>query len=149
MIVGAETAEEFAYARQVSAQGGNVTVVNPTVTGEAKAFMRSGGHFVQARIEDLPRQPGFNLIREDFPFPTGPVFTPAASFILARVARLAPGGRWVVMTESAEFAEAVEGVARLQGVTVRGTCVAPYHEAVPASVYPREIGRYVLIIERP
>src|SRR6185437_5791249 len=69
LVVGAETEAEFAYARQVAAGGSDVAVVNPRTTVQSKAYVSQGGNFIEGRLEELPAQPVFNVIREDFPDP--------------------------------------------------------------------------------
>jgi len=104
LVVGAETEAEFGYAADVAQAGQPVTVVNPVATEQSQAFAARGGNFVQSRIEDLPANPSYTMIREDYPFPLGRAFSPTEEFAAARITRLAPGGRWVVVTEDLEFA---------------------------------------------
>jgi RHS repeat-associated protein len=148
LVVGAETAGEFAYARRVAQQGGNVTVVNPTATAEARAYQRAGGNFVQGRVEELPPSARFNLIREDYPFPLGRAFTPSQQFVEARLGRLTPGGTWVVVTESSEFVQALEAAGTYSGARVTVNQIPQAHEATPQSTYPRETTRYVVTFTR-
>jgi len=148
LVVGAETAEEFAYAARAASRGSSVTVVNPQATAAARTYQQAGGNFVQGRIESLPRSPTFNIIREDFPFPLGRVYSPTAEFVSERLARLAPGGRWVIVTESEEFAATIRAAAESQGATVTTRGFAAAHEAAPSSVYPRETSRSAVIVER-
>jgi RHS repeat-associated protein len=148
LVVGAETSDEFAYARDVSARGGNVTVVNPIATAEARAYQRAGGNFVQGRVEQLPASARFNLIREDYPFPLGRLFTPSLQFVEARVGRLKPGGTWMVVTESSKFVQALEAAGRYLGASVTVHQIPQAHEATPQSTYPRETTRYVVTFTR-
>ena len=148
LVVGAETTGEFAYAEQVAAAGQRVTVVNPARTPQAEAFAARGGNFVQAPIESLPAEPAYTMIREDYPFPLGRVLAPAEQFAATRLARLAPGGRWVLVTESSEFATTLEAAASRQGARVTVRQVPGAHEGTPVSGWPRDPQRFVLIIEK-
>lgn len=149
LVVGAETADEFAYATAAASRGNVVTVVNPRATPQAEAYQRAGGNFVQGRVEDLPSSPRYQIIREDFPYPLGRAFQPTAEFASARLARLGPGGRWVVVTESPEFATTLRAAAESQGATVTTRGFPALHETAPGSAYPRETSRFALIIEKP
>ena len=148
LVVGAETSAEFEFARKVAGAGGNVVVANPMATEAARAYQQSGGTFFQGRIEDLPTGARFNLISEDYPFPLGPVLSPSQQFIEARLARLKTGGTWVLITESSDFAQALEIAGSLANarVTVYQTPLA--HEATPQSAYPREHSRFVLTFSK-
>jgi len=148
LVVGAESASEFAYARRVAQQGGNVTVVNPVVTAEARAYQQSGGNFVQGRVQELPASARFNLIQEDYPFPLGRAFTPSFQFIEARLGRLKAGGIWVVITESSEFVQALQAAGTFAGARVSVNQIPPAHEATPQSTYPREQNRYAVTFSR-
>jgi hypothetical protein len=147
LVVGAETAAEFAYARQAAAGNAQVTVVNPRTTAASKEFQRNGGNFVEGRIESLPRDRTYHLIREDFPYPLGRAYPPTAQFVVERLDRLAPGGRWVVVTESAEFAATVRAAAEMKGARVTTRPIPAHHEGAPQSSYPREPTRQTMIIE--
>lgn len=148
LVVGAETEAEFAYAEQVAGAGQPVTVVNPTRTAQAEAFAARGGNFVEAPIESLPAEPAYTMIREDYPFPLGRVLAPTEQFAATRLARLAPGGRWVLVTESSEFATTLEAAASRQGARVTVRQVPAAHEGAPVSAWPRDPQRFVLIIEK-
>lgn len=148
LVVGAETAGEFDYARSVARQGGTATVVNPRASEEARTFQQSGGNFVQARVEELPKGARYNLIREDYPFPLGRLFTPSQQFVEARLERLKPGGTWVVVTESSEFVHALEAAGAYSGARVSVNQIPQAHEATPQSRYPREASRYVVTFSR-
>jgi hypothetical protein len=148
LVVGAERADEFAYADDLMAHGQQVTVVNPSVTDEAQAFAERGGNFVRGRVEDLPEGQQYTMIREDFPFPLGRAFQPTAEFATARLDRLAPGGRWVVVTESSEFSATLEAtVIGRPDLKVTNTEIPLFHEGTPRSDWPREARRFVLIFE--
>ncbi len=47
----------------------------------------------------------------------GRAFQLTAEFVNERLVRLAPGGRWTVVTESSEFATTLEAAAQGKGVT--------------------------------
>lgn len=152
LVVGPEQSHEFSWARQMSGRGHNVSAYNPEVTAEARAHMARGGNFTAERIQELPREPSFNVIREDFPFPQGRYMGSAESFAAERVARLAPGGKWYVLTEKPEFVNALRAVASEMRVdlTVRQYTRFPeFHEATPTSPWPREPTRFVLVFEKP
>lgn len=149
LVVGAERADEFAYADDLMAHGQQVTVVNPTVTDEAQAFAERGGNFVRGRVEDLPEGQQYTTIREDFPFPLGRAFQPTSEFATARLDRLAPGGRWVVVTESSEFSTTLQStVIGRPDIRVTTREIPLFHEGTPQSDWPREARRFVLIFER-
>jgi hypothetical protein len=131
LLVGAETEGEFAYANQMRAAGNDVTVVNPRVSPAAESYISDGGNFVKGRIEDLHPSSTFDLIREDYPFPTGEHFQLASDFIDSRVGRLNPGGRWFVTTESGEFASTVEGVSQFKGLDTMKFDLPAFHEGTP------------------
>jgi len=144
LVVGAEQPAEFTYATETAQRGANVTVVNPTATPASQAYAAAGGNFVQGKIEALPPGQTFNIIREDFPFPLGRAFTPTVEFAGQRMSRLAPGGHWMVVTESTEFAHTLRGVATRPGFSVAMTEVPLYHEATPQSPYAQEPKRFIL-----
>jgi hypothetical protein len=144
LVVGAETDAEFAYAQGVRQSGGHSTVVNPRVTDATVGFQQSGGTFVQGMIEDLPADARFDFIREDYPYPLGPMLPQAESFVAARLARLNPKGTWVLITEAPEFADSLEIAGARANARVTVDRIPLYHEATPQSSYPREMSRYVL-----
>jgi len=150
LVVGAETEAEFAYAAEVTRSGQDVQVVNPIVKPAAESYARAGGNFVHGRVEDLPREPSFNLIREDFPYPLGNATPPTLKFARERLLRLRPGGRWVVVTEKVdEWAPVLEFAAEEMKAKVFSRHFPEHHEAAPQSAHPREHGRIVLVIEKP
>jgi hypothetical protein len=149
LVVGAERAEEFQYAREMAALGRDVTVVNPQATPESEAFAASGGNFVQAGIETLPQQPGYNVVSEDFPVPVRRFFPQAQAQATERISRLEPGGRWVVTTESAEYVQMLEVVGRMQGASVTAHEIPRHHEATPDSPHVVESTRFIVTVERP
>jgi hypothetical protein len=149
LVVGAESESEFAYASDLAMRGQQVTVVNPRTTEQAEAYIAQGGNFLKTKIELLPKDATFNLIREDYPYPLGQMFQPTTEFAEARLSRLAPGGRWVVVTESSEFAETLEGAVFGKGVSVtKYEIPLPYHEGMPQSTWPQEANRFIFIIQR-
>jgi hypothetical protein len=105
LLVGAERPDEFRDALRLLRQGHEVAVVNPRISRAARIFRREGGWFIPARIEQLPSALGdFDLICENYPYPSGRHFTPARDFARARLRRLARGGLWVLFTESGRYA---------------------------------------------
>lgn len=102
-----------------------MTVANPVTSLAAREFQAGGGRFIASTVESLPAGERFNTIREDFPLPLGPVYGPNRDFALARINRLTPGGRWVVTTESVEFATTLEEVVADLNVDVTRTVAPP------------------------
>jgi hypothetical protein len=150
LVVGAEQPVEFGWAAGLQATGQDVTVVNPRTTEAARQFRQGGGNLVTGTVESLPANAAFNVIREDFPFPLGRVFQPTREFAMARISRLLPGGRWVVVTESREFATTLEAaVAGLDVDTIR-TAPPLAHEATPSSPWLPEESRerFMLVFTR-
>jgi hypothetical protein len=148
-LIGPETPAEFSWATDVGARGHDVTAVNPNVTPAAQTYIQRGGNFVAGPLESLPRLPNIDLIREDYPFPLGRVLSPNAAFAAERLQRLAPGGRWVVVTEDPDFASTLRLAAEQQGARATTYEIPAAHEAAPQSSYPREAHRIMLIFERP
>jgi hypothetical protein len=152
LFVGAERADEFADAMRLVSEGHDVMVINPRETAAARAFRRAGGTFVRARIERLPlaRWP-FDVICENYPYPSGRHYVPPRAFARARLARLAPGGRWVLFTEAARYAKLLKAVsdydeAVRQSSRVRLSSLSPAE--APPSAYPSAGTRFRLIFER-
>lgn len=150
LVVGAEQAEEFDWAAGLQAGGQDVTVVNPATSRAAQQFRSGGGNLVTGGIESLPRDAGYNVIREDFPFPLGRVFQPTRAFAQERISRLLPGGRWVVATESEEFATTLEAAVTDLDTTVTRTTAPLAHERTPTSPWLPETARqrFVLVFTR-
>jgi hypothetical protein len=152
LFVGAERADEFADAMRLAGQGHDVIVINPRETYAAKAFRRAGGTFVRARIEQLP--PAccrFDLICENYPYPSGRHYVPPRAFAVTRLSRLAPGGRWVLFTEAARYATLLKAVGDYDEVVQRrfrvGLSSLSSREA-PRSAYPSAGTRFRLVFER-
>jgi hypothetical protein len=146
LVVGPETEGEFEYAQKVNAGGGKATAVNPQKTAAANRFVAAGGDFVHGKIETLPKDAKFDIIREDFPFPTGKfVDTMGAN---ERISRLKPGGSWVVVTEKPDFADALEAAAAVLGAKSMRRDMAAGHDAIPVSPHPRDSGRIAVIITK-
>lgn len=148
LVVGAETEAEFGYAAEVASRGHQVTVVNPLRSERAESYAKGGGSFVEKRVEDLPVTATWDLIREDFPIPLDKMWYPSKDFADARLSRLAPGGRWIVVTEKAEFADTLEAVATRPGFEVTRKEIPMAHEGAPQSAHPRDTTRYLLIFEK-
>ena len=104
LVVGPETEAEFQYALDVNARGGKAIAVNPLKGAAADRFVKQGGTFVEGTVKSLPKDAVFDTIREDFPYPSGKYID--GQMVNARLTRLRPGGGWVVVTESEEFATA-------------------------------------------
>jgi len=126
--------------------------INPRETASAKAFRRAGGRFIRARIEDLP--PGscrFDLICENYPYPSGRYYVPPRAFALARLSRLAPCGRWILVTESPRYASLLKAAGDYDDAVparFRSTLSALSTGEAPASLYPRGENRFRLIFQR-
>jgi hypothetical protein len=151
LLVGAERPDEFDDAMRLVRRGHDVMVVNPRETAASEEFQRLGGRFIGTRIEELPPACRcFDLICENYPYPSGDHYVPPRAFALARLSRLARGGRWILFTEAARFATLLKAVAEhdeaAQGrFSVAMSSVSP-HEA-PPSAYPRAESRFRLIFE--
>lgn len=152
LVVGAERRDEFADAIRLIGRGHNVSVVNPTATTAAREFQRRGGTFIRARVEQLPPVcKCFDVICENYPYPSGEQYVPPRPFALARLSRLAPAGRWILFTEAVRFATllkaAVEYDDVLQGMFY--VSLAPVSvDAAPPSHYPPVNSRFRLVFER-
>jgi hypothetical protein len=152
LFVGAERPDEFADAVRVAGRGHQVMVINPRQTLAATRFLDAGGTFVRARIEQLP--PGccrFDIIYENYPYPSGRNYVPPRPFVLRRLARLAPRGRWILFTESARLASLLKAVGdhdvpvqRRYRVTLSSVPIG----GAPPSHYPPTASRYRLQFER-
>jgi hypothetical protein len=147
LLVGPETEAEFDYARSVMANGGRVTAVNPVRSPAAERFIAEGGHFVQGEVGSLSPKAEFDIIREDFPYPTGNYIDPGES--AARITRLKPGGAWVVVTEATDYANTLVAAAELNKASnvLRAMFLAA-DEAAPVSAHPRALSRTALVITR-
>ena len=152
LFVGAERADEFANALRMVVRGHEVTVVNPRRTTPARAFQRQSGRFVTLRVEQLPCKSGpFDTICENYPYPLRRYSGPAKRFAMARLQRLAPGGRWIVFTESQRFATALKALADFdddvaRDFTLRSSVVSA--RDAPPSTYPPVNTRFRLIFRR-
>jgi hypothetical protein len=112
LLVGAERRDEFTDAMRLTGQGHDVTVVNPRATIAAREFQNRGGTFIRAGVEQLPPACRcFDVICENYPYPSGEHYVPPRAFALARLWRLAPGGRWILFTEAVRFATLLKAVA--------------------------------------
>jgi hypothetical protein len=152
LMVGAERGDEFADAHRLACRGHWVVVANPWVTCAARAFSRAGGTFIRARIEQLPPAcNGFDLICENYPYPSGRHYVPPRPFAVARLSRLARGGRWILFTEAVRFATllkaAVDYDDGLPGdFGVELSSISP--DEAPSSHYPRVSRRLRLVFQR-
>lgn len=152
LFVGAERTDEFDAALRLLRCGHNIFAVNPRKTLAAIEFQQAGGTFLRGRIEELSRGcRGFNLILENYPYPSGRHYVRPPAFALARLARLAPGGRWILYTESSRFASLLKtAIERGPFLTNRfrvHVAKIPLDTA-PPSDYPQMDTRYRLIFER-
>jgi hypothetical protein len=152
LFVGAERADEFAHAVRLACQGHDVIAINPRETTSANAFRRAGGRFIRARIEDLPTKScGFDLICENYPYPSGRHYVPPRPFALARLSLLKPGGRWILVTESPRYASLLKSVGDYDDdvrARFRSSLSALSIDEAPPSAYPRAETRYQLIFQR-
>jgi hypothetical protein len=152
LFVGAERPDEFANAMRLHREGHDVIVVNPRETAAARAFRRAGGTFLRGHIEQLP--PAccrFDTICENYPYPSGRHYVPPRDFALARLKRLAPGGRWVLFTESARYATLLKAVADYDEavqVKFRASLSSLTPSAAPPSAYPASSTRLRLTVKR-
>jgi hypothetical protein len=152
LLVGAERPDEFDDAMRLVRRGHDVTVVNPRETVAAREFQSRGGKFIRARVEELPTACScFHVICENFPYPSGEHYVPPRAFALARLLRLAPGGRWLLFTEAVRFATLLKAVVdydeEAQGrFSVAISRVSP--DEAPPSTYPPIDSRFRLIFER-
>jgi transposase len=153
LLVGAERPDEFRDAIRLVRRGHEVAVINPRLSRAARMFRGEGGWFVRAKVEQLPRALGdFDLICENYPYPSGRHFVPATAFARARLARLARGGRWVLFTESPRYTRelraAVENRPGGEDFSVRVSRVT--ENLAPASSYPPVPTRFQLtFVRRP
>ena len=152
LFVGAERADEFADAMRLVCEGHDVIVINPRETAAARAFRWAGGRFVRARVEQLPTACcRFDVICENYPYPSGRHYVPPRAFAVARLARLAPGGRWVMFTEAARYATLLKAVGDYDETVQRrfrvGLSPLP-PELAPPSAYPFAGTRFRLIFGR-
>jgi hypothetical protein len=152
LFIGAERADEFADAMRLVSQGHGVIVINPRETAAARAFRRSGGAFVRAMVEQLPAACcRFDVICENYPYPSGRHYVPPRDFALARLARLVPGGRWVLFTEAARYATLLKAVGDYDEVvqqSFRVVLSSLWPGEAPLSAYPSADTRYRLVFER-
>jgi hypothetical protein len=152
LFVGAERADEFANAMRLHRERHDVIVVNPRETAAAREFRRAGGTFLRGRVEQLPTACcRFDTICENYPYPSGRHYVPPRDFAVARLRRLAPGGRWVLFTEAARYATLLKAVGDYDELVQRrfrvGLSSLSPAEA-PRSAYPSAATRFRLIFER-
>jgi hypothetical protein len=149
LVVGAERAEEFAYAKKVADQGHQVIVVNPKATPEANAFKAAGGDFRQIPVSRLPSDMRFDLICEDFPHPKfGYDLQP---FVAERAGRLAPGGTYVTVTENVEMPVSLSWAAHEAGLQAETIPLLRQHESTPrmGEQYGSHPAERVVIMQAP
>jgi hypothetical protein len=152
LFVGAERADEFADAMRLARANHDVIVVNPRETAAARAFRRAGGTFLRAGVEQLPTACcRFDIICENYPYPSGRRYVPPRDFALARLPLLGPGGRWVLFTESARYATLLKAVADYDDAVQRKFRAALSRmspSAAPPSSYPASSTRFRLVVKR-
>ncbi len=152
LFIGPERCDEFAHALRLSCQGHNVIAINPRETLAAKKFRRAGGRFIRARLEDLPPKCcRFDLICENYPYPSGRHYVPPRAFAIARLARLKPGGRWILVTESPRYASLLKAVGAHDGALrsrFRSTLSPLSIDEAAPSAYPRADRRFRLVFRR-
>ena len=152
LFVGSERSDEFADALRLDGEGHDVTVINPRLTLAARAFQSRNGRFVPVRVERLPDGAGsFDMICENYPYPLRRYAGLAKKFALARLRCLAPGGRWILHTESQRFATALKALADFDtevapGFMVRVSALSP--QQAPPSFYPAINTRFRVIFQR-
>ena len=152
LFIGPERGNEFAHALRLTRRGHDVIAINPRETASAAAFCRAGGKFIHARIEDLPPELcRFNLICENYPYPSGRHYVPPRPFALARLSLLRPGGKWILVTESARYASLLKSVGDCDddvSARFRSTLSPLSIDEAPPSFYPRAKSRFRLIFQR-
>ena len=152
LFVGAERPDEFANAMRLHREGHDVIVVNPRETAAGRAFRRAGGTFLRARVEQLPRAYcRFDVICENYPYPSGRHYVPPRDFALMRLALVAPGGRWVLFTESARYATLLKAVADYDGAIrrmFRASLASLSPSSAPPSSYPSSTTRFRLTFKK-
>jgi hypothetical protein len=151
LFVGAERRDEFTHALRLADAGHDVMVVNPRETLPARLFRRAEGTFVRVRVEQLPAEHcQFDLICENYPYPSGRNYVPPRPFVVARLSRLAPCGRWILVTESARLAGLLKAAVDYDLSLQRRYSVAmeevPTGQA-PPSAYPPVSTRYRLVFQ--
>ena len=166
LIIGAERPDEFKDAMRLAERGHSVIVVNPRESIAARRFSNAGGAFIRNTIEQLPIGLGpFDLICERYPYTVARVegiceddpcpmwLSPRAMrvYAVARLRHLAPGGRWILFTESPGFGRALHSIlSRQTGIGCNLTVqVIPLNsDEAPQSSYPRLRTRFRVIIRR-
>jgi hypothetical protein len=166
LAVGTERPDEFKGMMRLARDGYRVIVVNPRETAAARRFAAYGGAFVHGTIEELPAILGpFDLILENYPYTVGfltgvceeepcPIWeSPRAvrEYAAARLELLAPGGRWILWTESPGLARAFRRLASsdlpfLNGFS--GQILAWTSGEAPRSAYPRLQSRFQVVFRR-
>jgi len=152
LFVGAERGDEFAHGMRLIRQGHSVVAINPRQSNSARLFRLAGGRFIRARIEDLrPASCRFDLICENYPYPSGRHYVPPRPFALARLSRLKPGGRWILVTESPRYASLLKRVGDYDDdlrARFRATLSPLSIDEAPPSLYPQAKTRFRLVFQR-
>lgn len=152
LLVGPERPDEFAIARRLMRRARRVVAVNPRATRASKAFQRAGGTFVRARVEQLAHSCGrFDLILENYPYPSGSDYIPPRPYALARLCRLAVCGQWILFTEAIRFATLLNAVVE-HDLGLQNRFRVSFNPvdltAAPPSHYPRMDTRFRLVFQR-
>jgi hypothetical protein len=152
LFVGPERSDEFAHALRLTRQGHDVMAINPREIASGKEFRRAGGKFIRASIEELPPGPcRFDLICENYPYPSGRHYVPPRPFALTRLSLLKPGGKWILVTESRRYASLLKSVGDYDddvSARFRSTLSPLSIDEAPLSSYPRAETRFRLIFQR-
>ena len=166
LMVGSERRDEFQDAMRLCGLGHSVIVVNPREGASARRFANAGGTFIRKTIERLPLALGpFDLICESYPYTVArvecfceevpcPVWSSTLAmraYAMPRLRRLAPGGRWIVFTESPGFACALRSIVPRDSIIQQNFSVriVPLTNAeAPQSLYPRLSTRFKVICRR-
>ena len=114
LMVGPEREREFQSLRALEQSGVRVKVVNPTLSEDAKQFVKEGGPFVEAKVQDLPKELKFDNVHENFPNPPGRT-TQGLSEVGARFDRVKPGGRLSIVTEDQKLVESYLAEGKVRG----------------------------------
>jgi hypothetical protein len=166
LFVGAEHEREFAQALRLAETNREVIVVNPRESVAARRFSDAGGTFIPTAVDRLPLALGpFDCVCENYPFTVRrikglceddpcPVWRSSRAmrqYAMARLRRVAPGGRWIVFTESPGFARALRSLVHRDPTVARAftvRIVSLSKEEAPLSLYPRLTTRFKVVVQR-
>ncbi|MEH0828751.1 MULTISPECIES: hypothetical protein [unclassified Micromonospora] len=154
LVVGAGDPEIGWGLEQLAARR-RTTVVAPARNAGVDAVVAGNGRFVQGTVADLPAGYQCTVAREEL---LNPAQLPdPATFVTQRVDRLRPGGQWIVVTESPDFAKSLAGVAPRPGVriwtteytTIRNGAAVPRHVVVVARPRPTTMTPITALVQPP